>query len=329
MDRHTSASDKHARTHTNKSNRARDNLERKVVYKSVLENPFQVSWPHVPDNIQNAVFARVISALDGVAEAAAKAQAASRKRKRARQTAKAAKKLKVAEHNDPGTDVHVDPPSQPDGMETQPDASAPVLPADDASQTPAILSHLTVGINEVTKVLELVAKAQRSAASPGPSEVADDRITNSRLIVVCLPDINPPVLVGHLPNLVAACNSARSSGQRHKTWLVPLPKGAEQTLAAAMGLKRVATIAIEASAPPFSTIEPLLESVPVLTAPWLCPSLSARSELVPTHIKQLKTTAPKDMRAAKELRAKGRAEAKQRKAEKAAKVPKKVVIAVP
>lgn len=33
-----------ARTHTNQSNRAKDTLERKVVYKSVLENPFQVAW---------------------------------------------------------------------------------------------------------------------------------------------------------------------------------------------------------------------------------------------------------------------------------------------
>ena len=35
-----------------------------------------------------------------------------------------------------------------------------------------------------------------------------------------------------------------------------------------------------------------------------------RGRLEPTHVKQLRTTAPKDMRAAKTLRAKGRAEAK-------------------
>ena len=37
--------------------------------------------------------------------------------------------------------------------------------------------------------------------------------------------------------------------------------------------------------------------------------------MIPTHIKQLRTTAPKDMKAAKEQRTKGRAEAKRRKKE--------------
>ncbi|GJE99639.1 hypothetical protein PsYK624_159100 [Phanerochaete sordida] len=321
--------DRHAKTHTHKSNRARDNLERKVVYKSVLDNPFQVRWPNVPENIQNAVLARVISALDGVADANAKAQAASWKRKRAKQTTGAAsKKLKTAELTSSVADIHVDLPTQPDNEASHPYGDAPAPSSDDAI-LPPIHNHLTVGINEVTKSLELVAKYQRSGVPPEQPDSLAKYTQNSRLVVVCLPDINPPILVGHLPNLVAACNSIRSSGDHHKTWLVPLPKGAEQALAAAIGLKRVATIAIEGSAPQFSSIEPLLESIPVVTAPWLCPTPAARAELVPTHIKQLKTTAPKDMRAAKELRAKGRAETKLRKQAKAAKIPKKVVIAVP
>lgn len=77
-----------------------------------------------------------------------------------------------------------------------------------------------------------------------------------------------------------------------------------------------------------SALAALLESVPLVVAPWLATTplrtqvaysadgpppkqlRTGETSLVPTHIKQLRTTAPKDMRAAKELRAKGRAEAK-------------------
>jgi len=64
----------------------------------------------------------------------------------------------------------------------------------------------------------------------------------------------------------------------------------------------------------------LLDKVPVLTAPWLSQIETSRS-LIPTHVKLLRTTAPKDMKAAKGLRREGRAKAKakerrQAKAEK-------------
>jgi ribonuclease P/MRP protein subunit POP3 len=58
--------------------------------------------------------------------------------------------------------------------------------------------------------------------------------------------------------------------------------------------------------------------VPALTAPWLVPSpptggLLSQRRYALTHVKQLRTTAPKDMKAAKESRIKGKAEAKLRR----------------
>lgn len=55
-----------------------------------------------------------------------------------------------------------------------------------------------------------------------------------------------------------------------------------------------------------------LESVPALTAPWLMMEAKA-AQLVPTHVKQVKTSAPKDMKAAKEARSQGRSTAKAKK----------------
>jgi len=51
-----------------------------------------------------------------------------------------------------------------------------------------------------------------------------------------------------------------------------------------------------------------MDSIAPVTAPWLS-SIPARL-YVQSHIKQIRTTAPRDMKAAKELRAKGKALAK-------------------
>ena len=59
-------------------------------------------------------------------------------------------------------------------------------------------------------------------------------------------------------------------------------------------------------------LKSLLDKVPVLTAPWLSQIETSRS-LIPTHVKLLRTTAPKDMKAAKELRREERAKTKERR----------------
>jgi len=69
----------------------------------------------------------------------------------------------------------------------------------------------------------------------------------------------------------------------------------------------------------------MLQSVPIISAPWLVPPVQPASPrpLIPTHIKQLRTSAPKDMKAAKEQRTKARAAAKKSSAKL---MPKKRVV---
>jgi ribonuclease P/MRP protein subunit POP3 len=60
----------------------------------------------------------------------------------------------------------------------------------------------------------------------------------------------------------------------------------------------------------------LMDAVPTLRASWLTSPAAASDlskSLVPTHIKQVRTSAPKDMKLAKEQRTKSRAEAKERR----------------
>lgn len=61
-------------------------------------------------------------------------------------------------------------------------------------------------------------------------------------------------------------------------------------------------------------MESLLTSLTVLRASWLAPPSDISQEsknIVPTHIKQLKTSAPKDMKAAREKRKREVGEAKE------------------
>ena len=75
----------------------------------------------------------------------------------------------------------------------------------------------------------------------------------------------------------------------------------------------------QSTSPNFDLLLQFVGNITILRASWLLPPAHCLSQgLVPTHIKQLKTTAPKDMKAVKEARVKRRAEAKVRRKSKMA-----------
>lgn len=136
------------------------------------------------------------------------------------------------------------------------DAAAPPAPApenaDDTPGTsePAILPHLAIGINQVTKRLEAQARLLRQAAFSTSDSSTTVTATHRplRVVFVCREDIDPPMLVAHIPTLIASYNSASSARSTESlVKLVPLAKGAEFTLAAAFGLRRVAVMALDVS----------------------------------------------------------------------------------
>ncbi|KAK0471684.1 hypothetical protein IW261DRAFT_833054 [Armillaria novae-zelandiae] len=66
-----------------------------------------------------------------------------------------------------------------------------------------------------------------------------------------------------------------------------------------------------------SALSPIIEAVPVIAAPWfVLESYASDKQIVPTHIKQVRTSAPKDMKAAKEERAAGTGAAAKQKRRK-------------
>ncbi|ETW86993.1 hypothetical protein HETIRDRAFT_308446 [Heterobasidion irregulare TC 32-1] len=307
-----------AKTHNAISLRAkaRAPLERKIVHKSVLGNPFHTQWsPSVPVEMQSSILAHLVALVDGVGEyRKTQSDHAHRKRKAARvDEAGARRKRKKGES--PSDAVH----EALGGEVTRQDRPSRVTDEDLESQNlgdlssaplPSVLRHITVGINDVTKRLEMFARSLH--------QVHDTALRPPiRAVFVCCADIDPPALVAHLPQLIATCNSISTSSDpkaasSSSIKLVPLSKGAELALAKAIGLRRAAVLAIDDSLPHQLQFDGLLESIPILKASWLS-TPTALAGLERTHIKQLRTTAPKDMKHSKEQRAEERALAKSKK----------------
>jgi ribonuclease P/MRP protein subunit POP3 len=133
-------------------------------------------------------------------------------------------------------------------VETQSSAANDVLSSSPTNGTstlepPKILQHLSVGINEVTKRLESQIQQNRVTVvtTADDSKLASPR-PHLKFILVCRSDIDPPLLIDHLPHLVAAYNSTQTD---EPVKLVPLPKGAESSLAQTLGLRRAAVVGID------------------------------------------------------------------------------------
>ncbi|KAF8517434.1 hypothetical protein BU17DRAFT_49966 [Hysterangium stoloniferum] len=305
--------------------------ERKVVYKGVLDNPFKVSWPYVPLNVQNLVLASLVNILAGIAEYQSQRQTLLKKRKFARhqkrRKEKAAATKKRKANNGDGVEVQDipkdtesndvttgDPDNNMDNMDMdlEPDIEFP--------PPPPVLAHIIFGINQVTKRLESQAKSRRVRESIALTDsgavetvVEDPNHSPIAYVFVCRADVDPPILISHLPGLVASCNIPIPSRPMMPVHLIPVPKQAEASLSALMGLRRVSVLALDSTTPSLDAIVNLLGAVQPPSAPWLTTlATKPTPPLVPTHVKQLKTTAPRDIRASKHERIAGRKAAKER-----------------
>ncbi|KAI9512500.1 hypothetical protein F5148DRAFT_973309 [Russula earlei] len=280
-------SERAAKVYTNTSRRAshKQSIDRRPVYKSVLANPFHVDCPTVSSSLQQSILTRLTALFDGVAA----------HYQLARNTQKEAHVNMATSASHEQTESYVDETNQ----ELLHQSPSP----------PPIISHMRAGINSVTKVLEREVRSGRQTVIT-PGTAVDQKQFLTRVIFICHADLDTPALVAHLPQLVALCNSARSEDAIIK--VVQLPAGASTALANVLGyLKRVSVLALDDLTPGLGQLEPLLATVPDPPASWI---RSIRGvALEPSHVKQLLTTAPKDMRAAKERRAKGRAAAKEKK----------------
>ncbi|KAF9486310.1 hypothetical protein BDN70DRAFT_793852 [Pholiota conissans] len=299
-------STKNARTLSHPSNREKpkDAKEKKVVFKGVLDNPFRIQWPSVPMNLQNSILSCIIKLLEDAADYHYKRCAESRKRKRSTNSADTVSKKAKCSTTTATKQDDID-----EAIATETFIDKCQKPEQDNKDEPLFLRHLLFGINAVTKRLETQVQAVHSPNVSKFPETSTKTLKSLMYVFVCRADVDPALLIAHLPHLVAAYNSTRPS-QYIK--LIPLPQGAEFLLAQTLGIRRVTVLAVDVDYPDDSKLKAILESIPILTASWLSQP-KAIAPLISTHIKHLRTTVPKDMKEAKELRLKGKAAARQKR----------------
>ncbi|KAI5997928.1 hypothetical protein EDD15DRAFT_273331 [Pisolithus albus] len=284
------------RVQNNFSNRAKARLalERKFAFKSVLENPFRVKWPSVPVNLQNLCLARLVTCLESLPP-----------RQRSGKVRKDAEAMPAQNTAKPtssgGAECHLE--------QSTVHQSNTFPTADLACSGPMI------GINQITRALEHQIRSARwltTVRDPGHPADSKEPCAELSVVFACCSDVNPPILLEHIPHLVASCNSLSTAkrGSTTKVKLVPLPKGSEPTLARVVGLRTAAVIGVYKNHPILASVQDILDSIPDLVAPWLSSPESSQQQLIPTHIKQLRTSIPKDIKAAKEQRLRARKEAK-------------------
>ena len=218
--------------------------------------------PKVPENVQNLVFSQALSMLEGMGECTTAIRYNNRKRKRVeRAAAKEERSKKQRVQQAPAAEegdiemTSADPAaSTSSGLDTRVQDALDDLVND--SEPPPAQNHVVIGINNVTKRLEKQTERVRypppvvvkATSAPGPSTAPSAQPTDKppspiRLVLVCRADVDPPILIDHVPHLVAAHNSSTAADAPIK--LVCLPKGAELTLANAVGLRRVAVLAFD------------------------------------------------------------------------------------
>ncbi|KAF8445615.1 hypothetical protein L210DRAFT_2920527 [Boletus edulis BED1] len=228
-----------ARPHTHLSNRAkiRSALERKPVFKSVLENPFQISWPLVAVNIQNTILARLVAALENIPP-----------RPRAPR--------KISHKTNTGLQESEDIAEEVAYGNIQSNPSALDRPC--VGSVSGASSHLVVGINELTRALESQLRLTRKHVVLDDAQQLPPRPVLPPIVVVfvCCADVDPIALIDHIPYLVAGCNAPKNAAEPIK--LVPLPKGSESTISQILGVRRAAVVAFRYGSPLFRTVQDVL-----------------------------------------------------------------------
>ncbi|KAG0055244.1 hypothetical protein BGZ83_009176 [Gryganskiella cystojenkinii] len=204
----------------------------RIVFKNVLDTPFNISWPEVTAD-DNAI---VLDALCELLEPIRGYHYThSNKNTSITGQSKKAKAMK------PNTALAA-PVAAAETSFSEETNSVAALPP------PPILKSVCIGINSVTKALE--RSIQDIANHPSPSAV-----------FLCKADLAPAHLYSHLGPMIAMLP---------KTLLCPLQRGSEQRLSKALGMKAVGAVAVLAGSKEAEDLVMMLERmVEPMSATWL------------------------------------------------------------
>ncbi|KAG9326801.1 hypothetical protein KVV02_005463 [Mortierella alpina] len=208
----------------------------RVVFKNVLDTPFNIPWPEVTSE-NNAIV------LDVLCDLMKPIREYRRSGRKAKNNAKHDSKPAL-DHSNPSTvpqpsvKGHAAKSSKPKRalamINHDPQQPQPVTTAEESQHTqkkntplepPAIFESTTIGINAVTKSLERSIQDLRSYPPP-------------RVVFLCKGDLAPSHLYNHLGPMIAMLPVT--------TLLFPLLRGSEKKLSESLGMQAVGAIAIHA-----------------------------------------------------------------------------------
>ncbi|KAG0377227.1 hypothetical protein BGX24_006471 [Mortierella sp. AD032] len=211
----------------------------KVVFKNVLDTPFNIKWPEVTSDNNTIV-------LDTVCEMVKPMR--DYHNIRSKQDAKPVKKSKKSAEKEAARSAS-SKPSTALATTTEP-LSGSIAAELTSTPPPVILKSTILGINAITKALE--RSIQDLAAHPPPTA-----------IIICKGDLIPSHLYAHLGPMIAMLPGVL---------LFPLLKGSERRLSEAVGLPAVGALAIrstEGSREAEDLVMLLRGMVEPMTASWL------------------------------------------------------------
>ncbi|KAF9333788.1 hypothetical protein BG006_003154 [Podila minutissima] len=240
----------------------------KVVFKNVLDTPFNVPWPEVSNDSNAIVLDVLCELLKPIKNYHHTHSAEIKKEKKSRKKEAKEKNKKTAQEG-----------AKPNPVLAT--ISTPLSSKSTTTETPLILAHAVIGINSVTKELE--KSIQNIKDHPPPSA-----------IYVCKDDLSPAHLYSHIGTMVAMLPG---------TLLFPLTRGSEKKLAEALGMQAVGAVAIKAGSTEATDlvmvtsrmVEPINVSwLPKATAPVVKDKtpVTSKPETMPTESDRvIKTTS--------------------------------------
>ncbi|KAI1317761.1 hypothetical protein EDD11_007935 [Mortierella claussenii] len=204
----------------------------KVVFKNVLDTPFNIPWPEVSSD-NNAI---VLDMLCGLMAPIREYHNIKPNKDTTSASAKAKKTKKALKGTSQGNKGgHVQEPSNSALATTNHEPHSKIQPSSASTEVtttststslssppPAILQSTIIGINAVTRALE--RSIQNLAAHPSPSA-----------IFLCKGDLAPAHLYSHLGPMIAMLPATK---------LFPLLRGSEKRLSEALGMQAVGALAI-------------------------------------------------------------------------------------
>ncbi|GJJ70600.1 ribonuclease P/MRP protein subunit POP3 [Entomortierella parvispora] len=211
----------------------------KIVYKNVLDTPFNIPWPEVTAEDSATILDALCELLEPIGAHRDQCRTDASKNERSRKKIRPGKpNTALASPNHDGTNT------------TQMILTSEFSKSSTEMKTdaPSIMQSISIGINSVTKTLE--RSVQDVVKFPPPSA-----------IFLCKGDLAPSHLYSHLGPMVAMVPT---------TLLFPLHKGSEQRLSKALGMKAVGAVAVLAGSKEAEDVVMILSRmVEPLSVPWL------------------------------------------------------------